>query len=183
MLGVERWTLFSIDPAAALKESADERGRFIRDAGDLVRCLTIEFEIELGFGAAIVPVGKTFELASSQAPLRERGAPHGDAHARRLPRDVRFLRDRLRRGDDAAGDETLPTFILAREDENRVACGDELATIHRLLRAEGKRLRSRIANLSFDHEHHAVLASRSLARRLLIWHGMNGLRSLYRPDL
>src|SRR5205823_10626561 len=105
-----------------------------------------------------------------QAPLRERGASHSDAHARRLPRDARFLWDRLCRRDDAAGDETWPAFVLAREDENRVARGDELAIIHRLLRAEGKRLRSRIANLSFDHEHHAVLASRSLARRLLIWH-------------
>ena len=152
----------------SLKESADERARFIRDAGDLVRCLTIEFEIELGFGAAVVPVGKTFELAPSQAPLRERGAPHGDAHARRLPRDASFLWDRLRRGDDALGDETQSAFVLAREDENRVACGDELATIHRLLRAERERLRSRIANLSFDHEHRAALASRRLVRRLLM---------------
>src|SRR4051794_22551143 len=34
--------------SAALKESAEERRRFIRNADDLVRCLTIEFEIELG---------------------------------------------------------------------------------------------------------------------------------------
>ena len=34
--------------SAALKEPAEERRRFIRDAGNLVRCLTIEFEIELG---------------------------------------------------------------------------------------------------------------------------------------
>jgi hypothetical protein len=32
---------------AALKESTEERGRLIRDAADLVRRLTIEFEVEL----------------------------------------------------------------------------------------------------------------------------------------
>jgi hypothetical protein len=69
----------------SLKESAEERRRFIRDAGDLVRCLTIEFEIELGLGSTVVPVGKKFELTPPQAPLRERGASDGDAHARRLP--------------------------------------------------------------------------------------------------
>src|SRR5213592_1539910 len=35
---------------AGLKESAEERRRFIRDADDLVRCLTIKLEIELGPG-------------------------------------------------------------------------------------------------------------------------------------
>src|SRR4029077_2936644 len=56
-----------------LKEPAEERRRFIRDAGNLVRCLTIEFEIELGLGSTVVPVGKKFELAPPQAPLCERG--------------------------------------------------------------------------------------------------------------
>jgi hypothetical protein len=41
---------------AGLKESAKERRRFIRNAGDFVRCLTIEFEIELGLGSTVVPV-------------------------------------------------------------------------------------------------------------------------------
>jgi hypothetical protein len=36
-----------------LEEFAEERRRFIRDADDLVRCLTIEFEIELGAGLAV----------------------------------------------------------------------------------------------------------------------------------
>jgi hypothetical protein len=31
-----------------------------------------------------------------------------------------------------------------------------LATIHRLLRAEGESLRPRIANLGFDREHHTL---------------------------
>ena len=43
---------------AALKESAEERSRFFRDAGDFVRCLTIEFEIELGLGPTVLPVRK-----------------------------------------------------------------------------------------------------------------------------
>ena len=140
--------------SAALKESEEERRRFIGDADNLIRCLTIEFEIELGLGSTVIPVGKKFELAPSQAPLRERGASAGDAHARRLPRDPAFLCDRFGRGDDAARDETWPAFVLAREDEDRIAFGDVLATIHRLLRAERERLRPRIANLGFDREYH-----------------------------
>ena len=50
----------------SLKEPAEERGRFIRDADDLIRCLTIEFEVELGLGSTVVPVGKKFELAPPQ---------------------------------------------------------------------------------------------------------------------
>src|SRR5438270_6170915 len=91
---------------AASKESAEERRRFIRDADDLICRLTVEFEIELGLRPAVVPVGKTFELAPAQAPLREPGAPDGDAHARRLPGDPGLFGDRFGRGDDAASDET-----------------------------------------------------------------------------
>src|SRR5262249_44575031 len=123
-----------------LKEFAKERRRFLRDADDLVRCLTIEFEIQLGLGPAVVPVGKGFELAPPQAPLRERGAPDDEAHARRLPDDPGLLCDRFGRGDDAARDETWPAFVLAREDEDRIALDDALAAIHRLLRAERERL-------------------------------------------
>src|SRR6266852_9547188 len=98
--------------SAALKESAEERRRFIRDAGNLVRCLTIEFEIELGLGSTVVPVGKNSELSPPQAPLCERGASDGDAHARSLPGDPAFSCDRFGRGDDAARDETWPAFVL-----------------------------------------------------------------------
>jgi hypothetical protein len=45
----------------ALKEFAEERRRFTQDADDLVRCLTIEFEIELGLGLAVIPVSETFD--------------------------------------------------------------------------------------------------------------------------
>ena len=140
--------------SAALKEPAEERRRFIRDAGNLVCCLAIEFEIELGLGSAVVPVRKKSELAPPQKPLCERGASDGDAHARRLPGDPASFCDRFGRGDDAARDETWPAFVLAREDEDRIAFGDVLATIHRLLRTERESLRRRIANLSFDREHH-----------------------------
>src|SRR5438552_6874399 len=77
--------------SAALKEPAEERRRFIRDADNLVRCLTIEFEIELGLGATVVPVGKQSEVTASQAPLCERGASDGDADARRLPGEPAFF--------------------------------------------------------------------------------------------
>src|SRR2546425_9001982 len=137
------------------EQTAEERRRLIRDADDLVRCLTIELEIELGLGSTVVPVGKTLELAPPQAPLREAGASDGDTHARRLPGDPAFFCDRFGRGDDAARDETWPAFVLAREDEDRIAFDDVLATIHRLLRAERESLRPRIANLGFDREQHA----------------------------
>jgi len=52
----------------SLKEPAEERRRFIRDADNLVRCLTIEFEIKLGLGSTVVPVGKKSELAPPHAP-------------------------------------------------------------------------------------------------------------------
>src|SRR5206468_11423204 len=91
--------------------------------------------------------------------------PDGDAHARRLPGDPGFLCNRSRRSDDAARDETWPAFILAREDEDRSSFGDVLATIHRLLSIERERLRTRIANLSFDRKHHTSLAGRSLAAK------------------
>src|SRR5205807_10157583 len=98
--------------SAALKEPAEKRRRFIRDADNLVRCLTIEFEIELGLGSTVIPVGKKSELAPPQTPLRERGASDGDAHARRLTGDPAFFFDRLGRGDHAARDETWPALVL-----------------------------------------------------------------------
>src|SRR5438874_5859870 len=80
---------------SALKEAAEERPRFTRDADNLVRCLTIEFKIELGLGSTVVPIGKKFELSPSQAPLRKGDAFDGDAHTRRLPGDLAFLCDRF----------------------------------------------------------------------------------------
>ena len=51
----------------SLKESAEERRRLIRDPSDLVRCLTIKFEIEPGLGSTVVPVAKSL---SSLLPKR-----------------------------------------------------------------------------------------------------------------
>src|SRR5579864_2190515 len=87
---------------AGLEESAEERRCFLRDADDLVRRLAIELEIELGPGLAIIPVGKVFEFAAPERPLRERGASDGDAHARRLSSDAALPGDRFGGGDDAA---------------------------------------------------------------------------------
>src|SRR3954468_9085480 len=143
-----------------LKEFPKEGCCFIGDADDLVRGLTIEFEVELGFGSAIVPGGKRFELTPAQAPLRERGAPDGDAHARRLPGDPAFLCDRPGRRDDAGGDETRPAFVLTCEDEDTIAFGDALAAIHRLLGAEHERLCPRLVCLRFDREHHVPSLTR-----------------------
>src|SRR5206468_10724780 len=106
------------------------------------------FEVELGFGAAVVPIGKKFQLAPSQASLRERSASDGDAHARRLPGDPAFLCDRFGRGDHAACDETWPAFVLAGEDKDGIPLGDVLATVHRFLPREREYLRFWIANLS-----------------------------------
>src|SRR6266436_3520958 len=118
----------------ALEEFAEERRRLIRDADDLVRCLTIEFEIELGRPLAVIPVGEGFELAPPQRPLRKRCTSDGEAHTRRLPDDAALLRDRICGSDHAARDEALPALVLAREHKDRVALGDMLTAIHRLLR-------------------------------------------------
>src|SRR5947209_16613051 len=112
--------------SAALKEPAEERRRFIRDAGNLVRCLAIELEIELGLGSTVVPVGKTFELAPPEAPLCERGTSDGDTYAGRLPGDPTFSCDRFGRGDDAAGDETWPAFVLTRKEIGRASCRERV---------------------------------------------------------
>jgi len=137
--------------SAASKEPAKERSRFIRNADNLVRCLTIEFEIEFGLGSTVVPVGKRFELFPSQAPLGQRGASDGDAHPRRLPGDPAFFWDRFGRGNNAARYQTWPAFILAREDKDRIPFRNALATIHRLLRVERESRRPHVANLGFDH--------------------------------
>ena len=122
-----------IDP---LKESVEEGPRFIRDANDLIRRLAIELEIKFGLGLAVLPVGKRFELAATQALPGEGGTPDCDAHAWRLPRDAAFLGNRLDRGDDTLRDETWPAFILTGEDVYRIAWRDVFAGIHRLLCAE-----------------------------------------------
>ena len=55
----------------SLKEFTEKRRRFIGDTNDLVRRLSIEFEIELGLGLAVIPVLERFELAPPQWPPGE----------------------------------------------------------------------------------------------------------------
>src|SRR6266702_398435 len=81
--------------STALEESTEKRRGFFRETNDLVRCLTIEFEIEFSPGTAVIPVGELLEVASSQGSLRERSTSDGNAHTRRLPGYAGFLRDRF----------------------------------------------------------------------------------------
>src|SRR5690349_2303347 len=83
-----------------LKESAKERGRFIRNADNLVRCLPIEFEIEFGLRPGVIPGAKRLQLAASHAPFCQRGPSNLDADARRLPDDPGFLWNRCGGGND-----------------------------------------------------------------------------------
>jgi hypothetical protein len=129
----------------------------IRNADNLVCCLPIEFEIELGLRPTIIPFAKRLQLAASQAAFRQRGPFDVDADARRLPENAGFLWDRFGGDDDASRNQTLSAFVLAREDEDRVASGDMLATVHRFLCFECQPLRLRITDLSFDRERHASL--------------------------
>jgi len=142
------------DNVVMLEEAIEKRRRFIRDADDFVRCLAIEFEIELGFRLSIIPIGKLFEFTPPQCPLRQSGAFDGDADAGRLTGDSAFPRDCLGGSDRATRDEASPTLVLACEDEHRVAFGDMLAAIHRLLRGKHERFRPQIANLDFNCERH-----------------------------
>src|SRR5215472_3697243 len=112
----------AIHSELSLKEPPQKPRRFFCDADDLVRRLPVEFEIELGLGAVVAPIPEELELASSERPLRRRDAADGDADARRLPGDAGLPGDRFGRCDNAEGDEALPTFILAREQEDCVAC-------------------------------------------------------------
>src|SRR5688572_25025920 len=70
---------FSRSCVFILEEPPQKCGRFVRDARDLVRCLAIELEVELGLGSTIVPPGERFELGAPEAALREGGALDGDA--------------------------------------------------------------------------------------------------------
>src|SRR5688572_4205997 len=142
-------------PICALEKRREERGGGVREADNLVGRLAIVFEVELGLGPAVLPVFEALQLAPSQRPLRKPGALDGDAHARRLPGVAGFARGRLRRGDDAPGDEALSTLVFAREDVDRIAYRDVLAAVHGLLRGEDESLCTPIADLSFDRIVHA----------------------------
>lgn len=151
-----------------LKEPAEERSRFVGDACDLVRRLTIEFEIELGLGSPAVPILERLEFVPPQSSLCQRGPSHDDAHPWRLPRDAWILRNPSGRSDDAAGDETLPAPVLTRENENGVAGRDVLAAVHCFLRMERKRSPGWIVDRGFDHELQRAILLRMRFGRTLI---------------
>jgi hypothetical protein len=103
------------DRVVTLEESIEKRRSFIRDADDFVRCLAIELEIELGFRLAIIPVGKLFEFAPPQYPLRKSGAFDGDANAGRFTGASVFLRDCLGGSNRTTRDQASPpSFSLAK---------------------------------------------------------------------
>src|SRR5262249_28843469 len=122
------------------------------DANDFVGRLTVQFEIELRLRPTVIPIGETFEFASPEVPLGDRGASDSDAYPRRLPGDPGFLCDRFGRGDDAAGNETRAALILTRQQKDLIVFGDVFAAIHCLLRAKRECLSERVVNLGFDHK-------------------------------
>src|SRR4051812_45372184 len=146
----------------ALKEAAKKRGRFVRDADDLVGGLAIELEIELGAGPAVVPVDEIPKLAAPERPPRAHGGSDREAHARRLARDAALSGDRFGGRDDAARDEALPALVLACEQEDGVARRDVLAAVHGLLRGEHEGPRARMVDRGLDGESHACPAPRTL---------------------
>src|SRR5690349_4259462 len=101
-----------------LTATRQECARFGGQAHDLVGGLPIELEVELRFGAPILPVRERFELRAPQASFREADALHDDAHARCLPFDTRPERHGLRCADDAARDEPRTAFVLTRKNED-----------------------------------------------------------------
>src|SRR6185295_8834327 len=118
------------------EEPAQEAGGPVGETHDLVGCLAVELEVELGFGAAVVPVLEGLELRAAQPALRERRAADRDADARRLALHARLAGRGLGGDDDADRDQPRTAFVLAVEDEKGVARGDLLAAVHRLLMIE-----------------------------------------------
>src|SRR5689334_5121191 len=94
-----------------LEKPFEERRRRVRNADDLVGCLAVEFEVELGLGPAILPVLEALELTAAKAPRRQGSATDGDTDPWRLPFEIGTYRDGLRGGHDTARDKPLPAFV------------------------------------------------------------------------
>src|SRR5215467_4963902 len=151
-----------ISVCSGLEKFAEERHYFIRDADDLVRCLTIKLEIELGLRLAIVPVAECFEFTSPQRALRQGNAPGSDAHTRCLRLNAALLGYFFGGGDGTTRDQPMATLILAGKHKKRVTFGDMFTAIHGLLCDERERFRGLIADLGFYGERHAF-SCRTLA--------------------
>src|SRR5580698_3554329 len=126
----------SVLAAGASEKIAKERRRFVRNAGEFVGCLPIEFEIELSAGPAVIPVCEGFEFGATQMSLGMCGASDANAHSRGLAGNAALLGNCLYPYDHAARNETASSFVLAREHEHHVAFRDLLTAIHGLLRVE-----------------------------------------------
>jgi hypothetical protein len=107
--GGERWT--AGQSPIELKETVEERRRCVGDADDLVRGLTVEFEVELRLGSAVIPVGEWFEFAPSLRPLCECGASDDDADTRGLPGDAALPGDRLGGRDTPRAKRPCPPSV------------------------------------------------------------------------
>ena len=139
-----------------LEERSKKRGRILGDANDLVCCLPIELDIELGFGPTVAPGRKGLEFSPAARAAGQRGPPDNDAHSRGLPCDVVQLGHRRAGDNDATCHEALAPFVLAREHEHLIVNADRLAAIHRLLRGKGEYLLVRIDDLRLDRERHGA---------------------------
>jgi len=134
------------------KEVTEEHGRIIGEADDFVGGLAIEFEIELGFGAAVVPLVEGFELGSTEGASGQGGAFDGDGDARGLAEEAGFLWDWCGGGDEGFCDESLAAFVFAGEDVDGVAAGDAFAAVHCFLRFEGEGSGFGVGDFGFDGE-------------------------------
>ena len=143
-----------ISKSAALKEPAEERCCFIRDADNLVRCLTIEFEVELGLGSTVVPVGKKSELAPPQAPLGARRASDGmltRGVCRAIPRFFAIALAEVT--TPLATRPGPPSFSLAK---TKIASPLAICLPpYIVFCALNANVPPAVANLGFDRKHHA----------------------------
>jgi hypothetical protein len=102
-----------------------ERGRFVGDARDFVRCLPIEFSRDLGLKTAVVQIAKRLEFLPSEVSLRPGDRLDLDAHT-----DARAAGDG---GHDAPCAKSLAAVVVGVEHEDLVIDADLLAAVHRLL--------------------------------------------------
>src|SRR5690348_18383130 len=119
----------------------EECGRDVGEPDDLVRGLSVEFEVELGFRTTVIPGRERLQLRTPERVSGEVAAFDLDARARCLPLEILARRDRLRGRDDAARDEAAAAFVLAGEEKDHIADGDALAAVHRLLAGKTPRRR------------------------------------------
>jgi hypothetical protein len=98
-----------------LEVFTEERGCFIGDADDFVRCLPIEFETELCPRPTVIPGGEMFEFAAPDWPFRKYLSLDGDRHPRRLAKYAALLSNGFGVSDYTARDQPLASLILTGE--------------------------------------------------------------------